>query len=747
MKGASEKDPGGDPDPPTPTRTRRRRSRRRAPGPPSPGRFQGRPLSRPRSTAAASLGVLRAEVLRLLRDGRALAAAVLLPIVIYPVIFGGRAWIMGLAQEAGESREIHLAVDLTEAPEELAARLRELVLQEVPIDVRNVDASSVRELTIDLYEGREGSFEEEERAVREILGDRDDALLLCTHRPDFPDRPIFRVHFDGSREGGREADVRARRALERLLHEQSGLRRLELLGDADPARGLDLDPIDLASAEAKQGAALGRMLPIFAMLVIVSAGAYAALAAFAGERDAGRLELLLTQPVSPRSIAYGKLGAVWLAAALAAGGHLVSAMLAMRMGEGVLPGVATDGAGFVNQTHRLALGLLLFLPNAVLLCTVLAWLSASARSFREGQHLVLPLALVALTPAVFATQTPAPFDTTLAAVPLLGPCLALRDALRGELRVLPTLCMFVTHLLWIAWVIERVALRLSGEAFLSDRSPASASGRRRHARVAQRAVVLGVCGVLVLYLAGGLLANLGPLAQISLTQAVLLPGMAFLAHRALQRCAGPRDHDGGKPTTAAPARRPLEAKELLATLLLVPGLTLCAQGVVLLQESFLPVPPDLAEGASAFAWMADLGLPLLLLLFAVLPAFGEELFFRGVILRNLRRGMGPLRSLILVSLLFGAAHVSFYRILPTALVGLACGALYLRTRRVLPSMLLHAGHNALAISIGHASWGHLVGDPRLAMLSVLGLALLLHGVAKEHVRGPGGPPQLAAPRP
>lgn len=746
MSAPSEQGRDGEPMEPRDRRSRRRRARPRDLGPPAPGRFLGRHLSRPRSTLGASLGVLRAEVLRLLRDGRALAAAVLLPIVIYPVIFGGRAWIMGLAQEAGESREIHLAVDLTDAPEAMASRLRELLLQEVPIDLRNVDASGVRALTVDLYEGREGSFEEEEQRVREILGDRDHALLLCTHRPDFPDRPIFRVHFDGSHEGGREADVRARRALERLLHEQRGLRRVELLGDADPARGLDLDPIDLASAEAKQGAALGRMLPIFAMLVVVSAGAYAALAAFAGERDAGRLELLLTQPVSPRAIAYGKLGAVWIAAALAAGGHLISAMLAMRMGEGVLPGVATDGIGFVDQTHRLAIGLVLFLPNALLLCTVLAWLSASARSFREGQHLVLPLALIALAPAVFATQTPAPFDTTLAAVPLLGPCLALRDSLRGELQVLPTVCMAVTHLLWIAWVIERVSLRLSGEAFLADRSPASASGRKRHARVAQRALVLGICGVLVLYLAGGLLANLGPLAQISLTQAVLLPGMAFLAHRALKRCAGPRDPLGVGEAQGSPERRPLEAKELLAALLLVPGLTLCAQGVLLLQEPFLPLPPDLAEGAGAFAWMADLGLPLLLLLFAVLPAFGEELFFRSVILRNLRRGMGPVRSLILVSLLFGVAHVSFYRILPTALVGFVCGAVYLRTRRVLPSMILHAGHNALAISIGHGGWGHLLGDPRLAMLSVLGLALLLHGVAKEQLRPPTGTPRLADPR-
>ena len=46
------------------------------------------------------------------------------------------------------------------------------------------------------------------------------------------------------------------------------------------------------------------------MLVLLSGGSYAALAAFAGERESGTLETLLVQPVPSLDIVWGKFGSV-----------------------------------------------------------------------------------------------------------------------------------------------------------------------------------------------------------------------------------------------------------------------------------------------------------------------------------------------------------------------------------------------------------------------------------------------------
>ena len=83
-----------------------------------------------------------------------------------------------------------------------------------------------------------------------------------------------------------------------LIAEAAELREL-LLGSSDPGRGLDAEALDVASSEAAGGAALGRLLPLLSVLVVLSGGAFAALSAFAGERESQTLETLLVQPVPP----------------------------------------------------------------------------------------------------------------------------------------------------------------------------------------------------------------------------------------------------------------------------------------------------------------------------------------------------------------------------------------------------------------------------------------------------------------
>ena len=84
----------------------------------------------------------------------------------------------------------------------------------------------------------------------------------------------------------------------------------------DPARGLDLEAVDLARPGDTSGATLGRWLPLLAVMVLLSGGSYAALAVFAGEREAGTLETLLVQPVPAEQIALGKFLAVLSAGSL-----------------------------------------------------------------------------------------------------------------------------------------------------------------------------------------------------------------------------------------------------------------------------------------------------------------------------------------------------------------------------------------------------------------------------------------------
>jgi membrane protease YdiL (CAAX protease family) len=80
---------------------------------------------------------------------------------------------------------------------------------------------------------------------------------------------------------------------------------------------------------------------------------------------------------------------------------------------------------------------------------------------------------------------------------------------------------------------------------------------------------------------------------------------------------------------------------------------------------------------------------------AVVTPIGEELIFRGILLRWLRRSYGRLAALAASSVLFGAAHLSLRLFLPTLLLGLAFGWMVDRGRSVLPAIGAHAAYNAV----------------------------------------------------
>ena len=68
--------------------------------------------------------VLRTELRQLLRDRRALFAAVVLPVLLYPLLLGGTQKMEDAAQEGLAERDLVLHLDLAGASPETAAALR-----------------------------------------------------------------------------------------------------------------------------------------------------------------------------------------------------------------------------------------------------------------------------------------------------------------------------------------------------------------------------------------------------------------------------------------------------------------------------------------------------------------------------------------------------------------------------------------------------------------------------------------------
>lgn len=113
---------------------------------------------------------------------------------------------------------------------------------------------------------------------------------------------------------------------------------------------------------------------------------------------------------------------------------------------------------------------------------------------------------------------------------------------------------------------------------------------------------------------------------------------------------------------------------------------------------FLSARPPLFEALEA-RYVALAQLPLLLAFLAgcLLPALGEELFFRGFLGRGLIARYGAVWGILSTSLLFGLVHIDPLNIGSTALLGIMLHGVYLATRTYWAPVLLHVVNNMLAL--------------------------------------------------
>lgn len=87
-----------------------------------------------------------------------------------------------------------------------------------------------------------------------------------------------------------------------------------------------------------------------------------------------------------------------------------------------------------------------------------------------------------------------------------------------------------------------------------------------------------------------------------------------------------------------------------------------------------------------------------LLVFAAIPAVGEELVFRGITQRQLFRWFGNQHVAIWVTgIIFAAIHVQFFGFLPRAILGALFGYLYFWSGRIIVPIVAHFVNNGFTV--------------------------------------------------
>lgn len=144
------------------------------------------------------------------------------------------------------------------------------------------------------------------------------------------------------------------------------------------------------------------------------------------------------------------------------------------------------------------------------------------------------------------------------------------------------------------------------------------------------------------------------------------------------------------------------------------------QMIVSLLMAFIPIPEEILNEHNIAYESIGLSSNLLLQIFSVGIVTGivEELIFRGIITKHLRKYMHPAIAVVISSVLFGLMHPSIISMVYATILGLVLGALYVKYDSVLPSILCHIAFNSMSCVLSLLS-----EDTAFILLLLMGVSI------------------------
>ena len=356
------------------------------------------------------------ELMELMRDKKTLIFVILLPILIFPVLFGVMALVLtSTTSKAMQQEHRYVIVNAEQAPQFAEALFYHK-------NFKRVDS----ELT------------EREQLIAAIrAGDFDVALVIPE---DFKARQaaVEQSEWQLIYNQSSQLDFMYQyfSELMRRYTEDLQMTSLSQLG-VDPERlqailtPVELRRVDTADTRENIGEKIGAFIAYILIPICLMGASYPAIDMGAGEKERGTLETLLICPVTRTAIVLGKFFTV-----LTTG---LATTLITVVSFGIWTAVVSSFTGFDVITNVMAsisvtdllLIFLMLLPISAIFASLLLAISIYAKTFKEAQNYMSPLSFVVLMPLVAAILPGVNLTTTTAMIPLTNVALAIKELIKG----------------------------------------------------------------------------------------------------------------------------------------------------------------------------------------------------------------------------------------------------------------------------------------------------------------------------
>ena len=362
--------------------------------------------------------VYKKELKELLRDKKTLMFVVLLPVLIFPVIFAIVAFI-GTQAALDADQKVNTYVIING---EYAQEFTDKVFYHK---------------SFELYKGSKTFNTIEELKAGVTAGDIDMGIYLPSNAEDtldsgeqskwevvFNDAKSINFLFDRVKELAQEySDVLQAKKLKSFGIEESTHKAI--------LTPIEVVKVDTADKRENLGEKIGGFLPYLLIPLVLMGATYPAIDLGAGEKERGTLETLLLTPITRTELVLGKFITL-LTTSIAS-----TTITVVSMGCWVAVALAFADLDFIKTAFStlavtdLLMIFVLLLPLAAIFSSLALAISIYARTFKEAQNYMAPLSMGVFFPIIISIMPNMELTAKTAFIPVTNVALAIKDIIKG----------------------------------------------------------------------------------------------------------------------------------------------------------------------------------------------------------------------------------------------------------------------------------------------------------------------------
>jgi len=381
------------------------------------------------------------ELLDFVRDWRTLAAMLLVPLILFPIIFVAvPMFLQGEAEELGEySVSVHLVIDQdADMPNELLD-----LLNSSSVIVESVEANFDRNISLSNH-----STFREDASLSIRNGVLDAVLLLRTGSGNATENWEYVIFSDSTDELSREARTRLLNQIDiwedEIIDTTLSQNQLQRDDVYDPVTwDGTVGDADIATTGEQAAFTFALFVPFIISLWTATSAVQPSIDLTAGERERGTLEALLTTPIARSDLMWGK----WLAVAI-----IASASVLLQL-VGLFVAIRFLAAGILTPPTVSIVGWILFVVTillfAIFVVAVEMAMAMRARSVKEAGSTLGPMVILFIGPALFAQFVNMEnIEAWWFIAPIFNICLGMRASLLGDVSYIHAILWMGSSLLY-----------------------------------------------------------------------------------------------------------------------------------------------------------------------------------------------------------------------------------------------------------------------------------------------------------